>query len=181
MNLKTNSYQTYSFTKSRKKHLLSQEMRLIAFFFSMTIFVLLSTYFALLYTEKSFKETAAKYQQRKSDLNISITKMSSDIEFIYTQDAQSENIFTANTIIKDSIHNLFDLVPNKIVLSNAKIDKYSLILQGRTPTKEMYNFRLQAPLRSLFHESYSSFYPAKNGWYYFVSKNYLNRDKDLEE
>ena len=181
MNLKQQSFQTYSFTKVRKKHLLSQEMRLVVFFFSITLFTLFSTYFALLYTASSFRDKAATFKQRSSDLNLSIAKMRSDIEFIYTQDAQSENVFTANTIIKDSIHNLFDLVPDQIVLSSAEIDKYTLILHGRTPTKEMYNFRLQAPLRSLFHESYSSFYPAKNGWYFFVSKNYLNKNEDLEE
>jgi len=180
MNPKNSSYQTYSFTKVRKKHLLSQEMRLVVFFFSMTLFTLFTTYFTLLYTTHSFRDKAAMFKQRSSDLNISIAKIRSDIELIYTQDAQSENVFTANTIIKDSIHNLFDLVPDKIILSSATIDKYSLVLQGKTPTKEMYNFRLQAPLRSLFHESYSSFYPAKNGWYYFVSKNYLNRNEDLE-
>lgn len=181
MNLRQADYQTYSFTKARTKHLLSQEMRLVIFFFSITLFTLFATYFALLFSAHSFRADAAAFEQRSSDLNLSIAKMRSDIEFIYTQDAQSENVFTANTIIKDSIHNLFDLVPDKIVLSSAEIDKYALILHGRTPTKEMYNFRLQAPLRSLFHESYSSFYPAKNGWHFFVSKNYLNKNEDLEE
>lgn len=181
MNLKTQSYQTYSFTKAREKHLLSQEMRLVVFFFSMTLFTLFTTYFALLYASSSFRDDVVTFKKRSSDLNRSIAQMRSDVEFIYTQDAQAENVFTANTIIKDSIHNLFDLIPDQIVLSSAEIDKYSLELRGRTPTKEMYNFRLQAPLRSLFHESYSTFYPAKNGWYFFVSKNYLNQDKDLAE
>ena len=181
MDFKSVEYQTYSFTKPRKKHLLSQEMRLVVFFFGMTLFTLLSTYLGLLFAENSFKEDKLAYKERSKEINASIAKMRSDIEFIYTQDAQSENIFTANTIIKDSIHNLFDLVPDKIVLSSAEIQKYSLVLHGRTPTKEMYNFRLQAPLRSLFHESYSSFYPAQNGWYYFVSKNYLHKNEDLEE
>jgi hypothetical protein len=36
---------------------------------------------------------------------------------------------------------------------------------------------LQAPLRSIFHRTYSSFYPAPNGWLKFVSTNYIDEDE----
>jgi hypothetical protein len=39
---------------------------------------------------------------------------------------------------------------------------------------------LQAPLRSLFHRTYTSFYPAQNGWYNFVSTNYLEEENAKE-
>ena len=38
---------------------------------------------------------------------------------------------------------------------------------------------LQAPLRSIFHRTYSSFYPADNGWIRFVSTNYVDTEEDL--
>ena len=169
-------YQTYSFTPARIKYFLSQEIRLVLFFFTMTLFVLFSTYFILLYKTNSFTQKKQVYTKSAYDLNVSIVKQSHAVEYIYAQAALSENIYTKNSIVKDSIHNLFDLVPDKIVLSSVELGRYSLIMYGRTPTKDMYNFRLHAPLRSLFHESYSSFYPAKNGWYFFVSKNYLHKD-----
>ena len=79
-----------------------------------------------------------------------------------------------------SINNLFDLVPSRITLSQAKIMEDGLILYGVTPNKDVYNFMLQAPLRSIFHRSYSSFYPVDNGWFRFVSTNYIDEESDSE-
>jgi len=174
------TFQTYSFTKPRVKYFLSQEIRLVLFFFSMSLLILFVTYGALLYKTHSFYEDTKKYQLHSKELNVSIAKVSADIEYIYTEETKAKDVYTNNSVLKDSIHNLFDLVPNRIILSSAKLDKYSLILQGKTPTQQMYNFRLRAPLESLFHESYSTFYPAENGWYYFVSKNYLDKDEGLK-
>jgi hypothetical protein len=39
---------------------------------------------------------------------------------------------------------------------------------------------LEAPLRSIFHRTYTSFYPIENGWYRFVSTNYLDDESALE-
>jgi len=55
----------------------------------------------------------------------------------------------------------------------------ALILHGITPNKDVYNFMLQAPLRSIFHRTYSSFYPAQNGWLRFVSTNYIDNEEEL--
>ena len=80
--------------------------------------------------------------------------------------------------LKDSIKNLFDLVPQRITLSEAKLLHNGLILYGITPNKDVYNFMLNAPLRSIFHKTYSSFYPAKGGWLRFVSTNYIDDETD---
>ena len=81
----------------------------------------------------------------------------------------------------DGYYNLFDLVPNRITLSEAKIMENALILYGITPNKDVYNFMLQAPLRSIFHRTYSSFYPAENGWLRFVSTNYIDKEELIDE
>jgi hypothetical protein len=39
---------------------------------------------------------------------------------------------------------------------------------------------LQAPLRSIFHKTYSSFYPHDNGWLEFVSTNYIEEEMLME-
>jgi hypothetical protein len=39
---------------------------------------------------------------------------------------------------------------------------------------------LNAPLRSIFHKTYSSFYPADGGWLRFVSTNYMDEDEFAE-
>ena len=107
--------------------------------------------------------------------------MKKQIAFIEKQKALSEKVYTKNLLLKDSISNLFDLVPERITLSKAELLHNGLILYGITPNRDVYNFMLQAPLRSIFHKTYSSFYPVKNGWLRFVSTNYIESEEFLDE
>ncbi len=168
---------TYSYIKPRKKSFVTSELKLLFIFFFITIIMLLLTYMFLVFKSYSFKQEHLEIQNTKRDLNISLHKMNEDIKFIEKQISVSKKIFTQNTVLKDSIANMFDLVPERITLSEAKLLENGLILYGITPNKDVYNFMLQAPLRSIFHNTYSSFYPAENGWLYFVSKNYIDEDE----
>ena len=38
---------------------------------------------------------------------------------------------------------------------------------------------LYAPLHAIFHRTYSSFYPAQNGWLHFVSTNYIDDEEEF--
>ena len=126
--------------------------------------------------ESNIEELVAKGETLKS----SITSMHDRIAFIKIEKRHAEGIYTENTVLKESIHNLFDLVPEKITLSQALLKEDELVLYGVTPSKEVYEFLLQAPLRSIFHRSYTSYYAMPNGWYSFVSKNYLDREMTVQ-
>lgn len=167
----------YSFTKARKKELISAELKLVLFFFGVTLFMLFSTYLFLAYKNFDFTNEMARLDATSQELNQSIVQMQSQIVFIETEVSRAEQVFTANTVLKESIKNLFDLVPDRITLSQAELKDDALILYGVTPNKEVYEFLLQAPLRSIFHRTYSSFYPIENGWYRFVSTNYLDDEE----
>lgn len=106
--------------------------------------------------------------------------MEEQIKLIEAEVKIAEQITTDNTVMKESIRNLFDLVPDGITLSRADLDAKSLVLYGTTPNKETYQYMLEAPLRSIFHQTYTSFYPIENGWYRFVSTNHLE-DENSEE
>ncbi len=166
-----------SFTKARPKHLISPEMRLVFFFFGVTFLMLGSTYLFLLYKSHSFKRDIVEIAARTEELKSTIVMMDDKMAFIHDESRRAEQIFTANTVLEESIRNLFDLVPERIVLSKADLTKDSLILYGITPNKEVYDFLLHAPLRSIFHRTYSSFYPIEDGWYRFVSTNYLDEEE----
>jgi len=168
----------HSFIKSRPKKLISSELRLVLSFFSVTLFMLLSTYGFLAYKTYAFGSSVKRYQMQTETLKVALDEMDVKISFIEKEASTSEKVFTANTVLKESIKNLFDLVPERITLSQAQLEKNALVLYGVTPNKEIYEFMLQAPLRSIFHRTYSSFYPLENGWYRFVSTNYLD-DEDL--
>lgn len=165
----------YSYIAARKKSIVTPELQLLFIFFGITLFMLFLTYAFLLFKDYRFSQERADIVQERSDLNISLSSMKAKITFIEKELLLSERIYTQNTVLKDSIANLFDLVPQRITLSEASLLKNGLILYGITPNRDVYNFMLQAPLRSIFHKNYSSFYPDKNGWLRFVSTNYIEK------
>ena len=168
---------TYSYIKPRKKTVFTKDVQLLVTFFGVTLFMLLMTYSFLEFRDYRFTQDKADIIKQKKDLQDGILRMNKKITLIEKQKLQSEQVFTKNSVLKDSINNLFDLVPARIILSEANILENGLVLYGITPNKDVYNFMLQAPLRSIFHRTYSSFYPAKNGWLRFVSTNYIDEEK----
>ncbi len=167
----------YSYINPRKKTVLTPEVKLVLTFFSITILMLVGTYLFLLFKDYSFTKDKESIFIKKNDLNITISEMKEQIRFIESQSILSQKVYTQNSVLKESIANLFDLVPQRITLSEAQLLENGLILYGITPNKDIYNFMLQAPLRSIFHKTYSSFYPAENGWLRFVSTNYIQEDE----
>ena len=171
----------YSYIRPRKKTIFSQEMQLLFSFFAITFFMLGVTYLFLLFKDYRFIQEKRGIIAQREALQVEIADMKARIAFIQEQQMLAEKVFTKNTVLKDSITNLFDLVPQRITLSEAKILENGLILQGLTPNEDVYNFMLQAPLRSIFHKTYSSFYPHENGWLEFVSTNYIQEETLMEQ
>ncbi len=171
----------YSYIKPRRKSIFTEDIQLLITFFTITLLMLFLTYAFLLYKDYSFtvqkKENLAKQEAILSHID----KIEQKIAKIQEQKNLSEEVFTKNIVLKDSISNLFDLVPVRITLSRAELLENGLILYGITPNKDIYNFMLQAPLRSIFNRTYSSFYPAQNGWLHFVSTNYIDKEEYIGE
>ncbi len=166
----------YSYIKPRSKSVLSPELKLMLIFFGVAWVMLFGTYGFLLLKSYTYDKSLNYISKQKVELNTSIYTMNSQIELISKMQNEATEVFTQNEIMKNSIKNLFDLIPNRITLSKAILNEKSLVLYGVTPNKEVYEFMLHAPLRSIFSESYSSFYPLENGWYSFVSTNYLESE-----
>ncbi len=166
----------YSFIKPRPKSLVSPEFKLLFFFFSITIGMLVLSYSFLKIKTVMYENSIEEMISKGETLKGNIVSMHEEIAFVKIEKRHAEGIYTENTVLKESIHNLFDLVPEKITLSQAMLKEDELVLYGVTPSKEVYEFLLQAPLRSIFHRSYTSYYAMPNGWYSFVSKNYLDRE-----
>lgn len=171
----------HSYIRPRKKSIFTPDMQLLAVFFGITIFMLLLTYSFLLFKDYRFEQDKIDIVTQKEVKILDIEKMEREIAFIEKESVLAEGIFTKNTVLKDSIVNMFDLVPQRITLSEAQLLENGLILYGITPNKDVYNFMLQAPLRSIFHRTYSSFYPADNGWIRFVSTNYIDTEEVVEQ
>ncbi|MDD2905862.1 MAG: hypothetical protein WBK95_06260 [Sulfurimonas sp.] len=166
----------YSYTKPRKKSIFTPELKLAITFFMITLGMLFLTYGFLSFKDFSFQSQKAEMIQKRFDLGEAIEAMKAEVALINKESLLGERITTQNSVLKDSITNLFDLIPQRITLSEASLLENGLILHGITPNKDIYNFMLQAPLRSIFHKTYSSFYPLSNGWLRFVSTNYIEDD-----
>ncbi|WP_345993396.1 hypothetical protein [Sulfurimonas sp. HSL-1716] len=169
---------TYSYIKPRFKKIVSAELQLVLIFFTISIAMLFLTYGFLKLKIYTFEQNAVKIQQKKVELNDAIVKMQHQIYLIEQESEKAEKITTENSVLKESIKNLFDLVPDRITLSQVDLKKNSLVIYGTTPSKEVYEFLLQAPLRSIFNSTYTSFYQLDNGWLSFVSTNKMD-DKEV--
>ncbi|SFV52486.1 Putative membrane protein [hydrothermal vent metagenome] len=167
---------SYSYIKPQKKSPLTKEAILILTFFSIALFLLISTFGFLKFKEYHFKQELQTIYEKKNQLKTSIAKMQKSIAFINKESALANNIYTTNSVLKESIANLFDLVPDSITLSKAQILKNGLILYGVTPNRDIYTYMLEAPLRSIFTKTHTSFYQLPNGWLRFVSTNYLDAE-----
>lgn len=171
----------FSYINPRKKSIFTSELQLLIVFFGVTLSMLFVTYAFLVLKDYRFVEDKKEIIQERENLKTNIASMKAEIKFIEQENMLSERVFTKNIVLKDSIANMFDLVPQRITLSEAKLLENGLILYGITPNKDVYNFMLQAPLRSIFHRTYSSFYPAENGWLRFVSTNYIDKEEEAQE
>jgi len=168
----------YSYIKPHKKSPFTKDVILIVTFFSISFFMLFSTYGFLLYKDYKFKKDINMYQKQQQELAINIENMKKSIKSIEEDANFAQKIYTTNGVLKDSIANLFDLVPDHITLSKAQILKNGLILYGVTPNKEVYEYMLEAPLKSIFTKTYTSFFQLENGWLRFVSTNYLDQNSE---
>jgi len=170
----------HSFITPQPKPLISTELRMVLFFFTVTIAMLIGAYLFLFYKTYDFMAERVTIAQKTEALEHATHKIEEQILYIDAEAKLAEEITTNNTVMKESIRNLFDLVPDSVTLTRAELDEKSLILYGMTPNKDTYEYMLHAPLRSIFHRTYTSFYPIENGWYRFVSSNYLDDENEPE-
>ncbi|MBR8462065.1 hypothetical protein KDD93_04405 [Campylobacter sp. faydin G-24] len=120
----------------------------------------------------------ATEQGRLSEKIVQIDDLSTKLK---TQIGVANDIYTSNNLLKQSIKNLFDLVPDSITLEEIFMDKNSLIIRGITPSKDVFNQLLASPLHSIFTTSNTSFYQIKNGWYGFISTNKIDNSEGYNE
>jgi hypothetical protein len=167
----------YSFTTPKQKPLIKEDTKLWIVFIGISI--ILYTVFALFLETKTviYNKETESYNKEIISLKQKIMDISSEKQFIYKQKTLYEDINVKNSLMKDSIKNLLDLIPDPITLNSIYFDKNKLIIYGITPTKEIYNMLMLPPLESIFTETKTDFYQMSNGWYKFKSENYLKEEQ----
>jgi uncharacterized protein YoxC len=163
----------YSFTKPNPKPYFQEDTKLWLIF--ITTSFILYILFALFLGIKAylFKKDINNYKKEILTLNKQIADIKNQKNFILKEKTIYEDIMVKNTLLKQSIKNLLDLVPDPITLNSTQFDKNKLIIYGITPSKDVYNLLMLPPLESIFNETHTYFYLMPNGWYRFKSENYL--------
>lgn len=172
---------TFSFIKAQPRPIFSLFSKLWLFLIAMLFFILLVINFFLIYKNYSTKENTLGLIEQQKILTDNSTKIDEINADLTHKIGIAKDIYTSNSLLKQSLHNLFDLVPDSVTLEEVLMDKTSLIIRGVTPTKEVFNQLLGSPLKSIFTTSNTSFYQIKNGWYGFVSTNKLDNSEGYNE
>jgi len=161
----------YSFTRPKPKQFIDSDAKIILVFLTVTILLTVGFVIFIMLKKGNFESDTLAMQKNIAKYRKENRIYKKEIKRIERLAQKFEAIQTKNTLLKESIQNLFDLVPDQITLTKAILNKNGLVLYGVTPSKDVYNYLLQAPLRSVFHRNDTTFYPLKNGWYRFVSIN----------
>ncbi len=168
----------YSFTKPKKKQFFKEDTKLWLVFYAISVFLYVSFALFLLVKAYFYSKNNQIYNQNIITLNTKISSLTLQKENIKLQKTIYEDIMVKNSLIKDSIKNLLDLIPDPITLNKFLLKKDSLIIYGITPTKDVYNLLMLPPLESIFTKTDTTFYQMPNGWYKFKSINKLKGNNE---
>lgn len=124
----------------------------------------------------------ARIQEQSQKLRLQSIAVKDYIERLDYEIALGKEIQIQNSMLKDGVSNLLKLIPDQITASSIELNYNSLALRGVTPSKEVYKFLLEAPLRAVFTQTKVDFYPLVSGWFNFVSISKTNPSlKPLEK
>ncbi|XAK44638.1 hypothetical protein AAID97_07355 [Campylobacter coli] len=162
---------TYSFIKPRKKPIFTLFDKIWLGLFSFGIFFIFAIYFLYL-TKIALTHNLIEEQKEQVLQFQNKTQENGRLYNILLEQSEIANTFyTQNQAFKNSLKNLFDIIvkTDGITLESVEQEKNSLKLIGVTPTKEMFALLLETPLKSIFDQSFTTYYRLNNGWYRFIS------------
>jgi len=168
----------YSFTKPKKKPLFKEDTKLWIVFITVSVFLYVSFSAFLLIKAYFYNKSTQEMNKEIVLLKQKIIKLNLEKENILLQKSLYENIITKNSVIKESVKNLLDLVPDPITLTKFMLSNNKLIIYGITPTKDVFNLLMLPPLESIFEDTKTYFYQMPNGWYRFKSINTLKSQNE---
>lgn len=161
----------YSVIKSRNKQILRNDSKLWLFFTTLIFFSFIAIKIFIAGQIYIIDAEIDKNKIARSDYEKETLIINDRITLIHKESKVVSELHARNRVIKDSLINIFELVPDQIYLTDLNITPTALDIRGYTPSKEVFNYLLKPPLESIFEKSETSFYPMGNGWLSFRSIN----------
>lgn len=169
---------TYSLLKPKKKPIFSLFSKIWIGFIALVLCALIGANLYIQHENLGLLDDLEEINSQYALIVSNIHKTNEKIATLTTQKNLANAIYASNLLLKQSIKNLFDLVPDSVTLSEVYSDNSTLIIKGITPTRDVFNLLLGAPLRSIFSTSNTTFHQAPNGWLNFIS---TNKTENLEK
>jgi len=168
----------YSYKQPREKPIFDTFTKMWLIFVSIALIGVLGYGFYLYNRSSNFSSKIELKNRELNKLQKSILSLKKSIKSIQKRRYISDKIDHSNLLLKNSMKNLFSLVPDQIVLSKLDMDENRLKIEGFTLTKNAYKLLLEPPLKSIFTQSKVIFkYDPYKGKYKFVSINHYKEDK----
>lgn len=165
---------SYSFIKPKIKPLFSIFTKI--WLWAMIILSILSIFWAIFLSAKIYivnsnsQDLQAQYDEKLK----AIDSIKEQTKITLIKRDMTLDIYNKNAILNKSLMNLFNLVPDGVTLNSVYLDNELLKIKGVTPTKDHFKLLFEAPLKSIFAVSNTTFYQLPNGWYNFVSINKID-------
>lgn len=158
-----------SFIRPKVKHIFAKITKIWWLYFALTIVILGGFYAFLEYEIGASLTRTEHYRLDQKTLQKHIVDIDEHFERLVYEATLVHQRIDKNNIRRDKLHDLLELIPDKITLHFIEIDDTTLVLKGVTPSKEFFFFALQDPLKANFGRSNVNFYALSNGWYEFIS------------
>lgn len=158
-----------SFIRPKVKHIFAKITKIWWLYFGLTIMILVGFYIFLEHEIGASIARTEHYKLEQKTLQQHIVEVDEHFERLVYEATLVHQRIDKNDIRRDKLHDLLELVPDKITLRFIEINDSTLMLKGVTPSKEFFFFALQDPLKANFGHSNVNFYALSNGWYEFIS------------
>lgn len=165
---------SYSFIKPKIKPLFSIFTKI--WLWAMIILSILSIFWAIFLGAKIYivNSNSQNLQAQYDEKLKAIDSIKEQTKIALIKRDMTLDIYNKNAILNKSLMNLFNLVPDGVTLNSVYLDNELLKIKGVTPTKDHFKLLFEAPLKSIFAVSNTTFYQLPNGWYNFISINKID-------
>ena len=172
---------TYSFKKQRPKSLLKKDTKFWVAFVGISVSILVGLQITLNIRSSMVMTNITSIRAEKNTLIHKTTELKDEYEMLKDKVAYTSKVNNSNTVLKDSLKNLFEIVPDKITLSKVELTPTRLSLFGTTPSRDIFNLQFSPALKSIFTNSETSFIRGENGNSRFISINQIEQKEEASE
>lgn len=166
----------YSFTQPLPKSIISKIAKIWIFYIALSVIII---YLSGMYLNIEKNTITTNMEMAESDIEAQddeIATIQTNINRLQYELSLNNTNENYNNQLKNSFIKLFGLIPDQITINQIILEEKRLVLKGITPSRELYSFLLQAPLKSVFTTSRVDFFSLTNGWYNFTSISILKED-----